>query len=373
MFEVSSLTLVYAIIQNFLGLYFVFLGWGLLGIVYGWLVGLSIASFIGFALTNRYLGISRETYPTKPLIKYSFPLYTSQILTFLASWIDQIFILSFVGAIYDLAKAKEMLGIYYVAVRASVVPSLVFSSALTVLFPLLSELYARNGVNSMKKAFHFSTRYAALIGFPTIIGLATLAYPIVVLFAGQEYVDAALPLTIICISSLPTTLGVATTAILMAMERTKAASLIVITSIISEILALYIALAYLNLGIIGAAISRVVLAIVGLILGLALLKKNPGISFDKEALWKGIASCVVMVFAIVVLDIVRQFFTSSYQFLVIRLSLLPIYVVVGAIAYFISLVALKTIKRRDTELAYEYLPNGLKPIAKLVERIARVK
>jgi len=365
MFELSFIGLIYAIIQNFLGIYLILNGLGLLGIVYGWLAGVVVSTLLSLALTYRYFGISRKSHPIKPLIEFSLPLYLSQILTFFVGWVDQIFVLSFIGAVY--------LGVYYIAVRASVVPSLIFTSIIAALFPQLSELYAQNGATSLKGAFHTSTRYAMLIGFPTIIGLATLAYPIVILFAGLEYAEAAVPLIILCVSSLPTTLGVAITAILWAMGRTKIASLITVASIFSEMFVLYVALVYLNVEILGAALSRVVAAVIGFALGTLSLKKNPGISFDKDALWKGSVSCAIMVFAIVLLDVIRQYFASSQQFLVFRLHLLPIYVIVGAVAYFLSLVALRAIKKQDIELAHEYLPNRLKPIAKWLGRIARVE
>jgi hypothetical protein len=77
---------------------------------------------------------------------------------------------------------------------------------------------------------------------------------------------------------------------------------------------------------------------------------------------------VVLIFA---LDFVRKFFTSPpYQFLVIDLYLLPIYIVVGGAAYFLSLVLLKGIKKRDVELMQEYVPRRLKPVVAILERLA---
>ena len=373
MFELSLVSLVFAGLQSSFGIYFIFTGLGLLGIVYGWLIGVSISLLISLALTYQFLGITRKSHPIKPMLEFSSPLYLANILNFFVSWADQIFVLSYMGAVSGLLEAERILGTYHIAVRASIVPSLLFTSTITALFPQLTELYTQNGAKSLKAAFHTSTRYATLIGFPTIIGLAALAYPIIILFAGWEYKGAALPLIILCISMLPTTLGVAITAILMTMERTKIASLITIVSLISELGVLYIFLAYVNLGIFGAALSRVVMAIVGFALGVFALRKSPGLSFDKDALWKGSVSCAIMVFAIVLLDVVRQYFSSSQQFLIFDLHLLLIYVVVGSVAYFLSLVALRAIKRQDIELAQEYLPSGLKPIAKWLERIAHVK
>ena len=365
MFEMSLVALIFAVLQSFFGVCFILMGWGLLGIVYGWLIGVFVSLVISLTLVHRSLGISRESHPIRPLIEFSSPLYLSNILTFFVSWIDLMFVYSLL--------AEGITGTYYVAVRASVVPSLMFTSIITALFPQLTELHARNGAKSLKTAFHTSTRYAALLGFPIIIGLATLAYPIIILFAGETYVEAVFPLIIVCISTLPATLGVAISVILMTMERTKTASAITITSLFSEVIALYIFLAFLKLGMPGAALSRVISAFIGFALGVFALRKNPGLSFDKDALWKGSASCAVMVFAIVVLDVARQYFTSSQEFLVFSLHLLPIYVVVGTVAYFLSLVAFRAIKREDIELAYEYLPSSLKPIAKWLGRITRVE
>jgi len=373
MFEISFVSLVFAGLQSFFGIYFIFMGWGLLGIVYGWLIGALVSLLVSLALLHRFLGISRKSHPIRPLIEFSSPLYLSSILAFFIGWIDQIFVLSYISAVFDLFEAERILGTYYIAIRASIVPSLMFTSIITALFPQLTELYARNGSKSLKMAFHTSTRYATLVGFPTIIGLATLAYPIIILFAGWEYTEATFPLIILCISTLPTTLGVAITAILMTMERTRTASVITIASLFSEMVALYIFLAYLNLGTPGAALSKVIVAFLGFALGILALRKNPGFSFDKDALWKGSTSCAIMMFAMILLDIGRQYFTSSRQFLIFHLHLLPIYVVVGTVAYFLSLIMLRAIKKQDIELVREYLPHRLKPVAEWLGRIARVE
>jgi len=366
MFSMSLIAFVFAGLQSLFGTVFILMGWDkLLSIVYGWIIGVFVSVLMSLTLVHRYLGVSKESHPIRPLIAFSSPLYLSNILAFFVSWIDLIFVYSLL--------AQGITGAYYVAVRASVVPGLMFSSIIAALFPHLTELYARDGAKSLKTAFHTSTRYAALLGFPIIIGLATLAYPIIVLFAGEKYVEAAFPLIIVCISTLPTTLGVAISAILMATERTKTASTITILSLFSEIITLYIFLAYLNLGTPGAALSRVISAFIGFALGIFALRKSPRLSFDKDALWKGSTSCVIMVFAIVLLDLARQYFTSSQGFLIFSLHFLPIYVVVGAVAYFLSLIAFRAIKKEDIELVHEYLPSSLKPIAKWLERIARVE
>ena len=199
-----------------------------------------------------------------------------------------------------------------------------------------------------------------------IIGLAALAYPLIILFVGRGYVEAALPLTIVCLSALPASLGVAIQPILMTLERTMTVSLISLASIFVDTAICYITLAQLNLGVIGAAWARVIAALVWFGLGVYALRKHVRISFDLEALWKGSVASVIMAVSVVLYRGLEKFTPKLYY-------LIPIYVVVGTVVYVFSLVLLRAVKKQDIELIHDYLPRGLKWIATLIGRIATVK
>jgi O-antigen/teichoic acid export membrane protein len=204
-----------------------------------------------------------------------------------------------------------------------------------------------------------------------IIGTAVLAYPILILFAGIEYAGAALPLIIICFAALSTTVGVAISPILLTLERTKTTSLITMISIFANVAVSYVTLNYLNLGLAGPAGGRVIASIVSLALGTYLLSTVFSLSFDKEAIWKASAASMFMAAMMLLTDVVRQFLTPfPTQFLVIQLRWLPLYVLVGAIAYFLALVVLKTVKKQDIELLQNYLPARLKWITNWFNRLA---
>ena len=361
--DVAILSLVNVIIKAALGIYLVSTGSGLFGVIFGWLGGLIIPSIVGLILTAKHLSLREKPHPAKPLFRFSYPLYIANILGFSATWIDQLFILLFLG--------EGALGVYYIAVRAAMVPALLSTSLVTALFPQLSELYTKGGSESLRDAFHVSTRYTALIGFPMIIGLAVLAYPIMILFAGIEYAEATLPLIIICFAALSTTIGVAIGPILMTIERTKTASLLTIASILTNISVSYVTLTYLNLGLAGPAGARTIASVISLGLGVYLLSTIFSLSFDKEALWKASAASIFMAAMILLTDVVRQFLTPfPTQFLVIQLRWLPLYVLIGAVAYFFALVALKAMQKRDIELFRDYLPARLKWIANWLNRLA---
>ncbi len=198
-----------------------------------------------------------------------------------------------------------------------------------------------------------------------LVGLAALAYPVMAVFAGAEYAEAALPLTIICLALLPTTLGIGISPTLLTLERTKTASLITFIAIFCNAIASYITLAHLSMGMIGPAWARFLAAFIGFGLGAYALKRILNVTFDREALWKASLASLFMATAVTLSRTLESFVSQLY--------LLPFYVIVGTTVYFLSLAVLKAIKKRDVELIQEYLPRGLKRLAVWLGRMALVE
>lgn len=369
--EFALINFVYAFLQSILGILLLFAGLGLLAVVISWLVGIAFSSVTGLILTLRYLGLTRKPHPLKPLINFSSPLYISNIVSFFVAWADPLLIFSYTSVVLGSIEAQKSLGIYYVAIRASMIPMLFSTAIITAIFPQLSELYTQHGLNSLKEAFRVSTRYLALIGFPMIIGLATLSSPIIIIFAGQEYSGAALPLAIISFAALPATLGVTISPILLTLERTKTVSVITVTSIFFNLATSFIALAYLKLGLPGPALARTFSAIMTFGLSVIALKRFFSLSIDTEAVCKATLSSLLMIIAIFLLDVARRIIMPSpNQLFGITLQILILYIIAGVATYFLSLVALKTIKNHDIEMLHDYLPKDFKWIANWLSRLA---
>jgi O-antigen/teichoic acid export membrane protein len=374
MFEVALIGLAYTIISTSVGIYLLYSGWGLYAVVLGWIAGWLIASISSLILTVRYLGVLGKPCSVRPLLNFSFPLYVSNGISFWVGWVDQLLLVSYMSLILGTTEAQRILGIYYVAIRASAVPALFSNSIVSALFPQLSELYTQQGSSSLKDAFRVSARYSVLVGFPLIVGLATLAYPIIILFGGWQYVEATEPMIIISIAALAGTLGVAAGPILLTLERTKISSALSVVSVVLSFFLSYFALAGLGSGMVGVAWARTLASIISLVLTLYVVTRYVPISFDKEAIWKASIASALLAASIVGLDLVRMLLSpSSHQFLVFPLRLLPIYVIVGALAYFFSLVGLRAIKKHDVELIHDYLPRKLKWVADWLGRIAMVE
>jgi lipopolysaccharide exporter len=364
--EVSIIGMAYTLIQVPLSIFLLIAGFGLFSVVLGWVVGLAITATAGLVLAVRYLGLTRKFYPLKPLLRFALPLYFSGSVGYFAGWVDQLVLASF--------TSLDTLGIYYVAVRASVVPALFSSAIITALFPQLSELYTTQGVNSLRDAFRVAVRYAVLIGFPLILGVAVLAYPTIILLAGSEYAEAAVPLIIISFSAMAGAFSIAIGPILLTLERTKIASALSLISVSTTLLFSYIALVVLHFGMVGTAWARTLSAILMVSLNLYVVAHYVPISFDKEAIWKASAASAFMVLAIVGTDLIRMIISpSSYRFLELRLHLLPVYIIIGALAYFVAIILLKALKKQDLELIEEYLPDKLKWVASWLQRLIKVE
>jgi len=364
--ELAFINILYTVLQYVLAIFLVYAGFGVLGIVISWISASALSWLMTFLLTLRSISPSTHVHEFRPLLTFSLPIYISGLLSFIVNWVDQILVLPF--------KGTEALGVYSIAVRASVVPNMVSVAIVTALFPKLSELHSAFGVGGLRDSFKTSTRYATFVGFPVSLMVATLAYPIIVLFATVSYVDAVVPLAIMCIASLPSTLGCAIIPTFYTLKRTKIASLIIGVTITLQALLSFISLAFLSLGLTSVAFSRLFAAIGGLVLGTYVLRLVLKIEFDKEAIWKSAIASIAMVLSLFALELLRMFLDpSSYQPLVLRLRQLPLYAAVGMVTYFLSLIALRALKKRDIELVREYLPNRLRWIVNVLNRIARVK
>ncbi|MCL6495983.1 MAG: oligosaccharide flippase family protein [Ignavibacterium sp.] len=365
--KMAALSLIFVVSQASLGIFLLSLGFGLLGVLYGWIFGYAFACILGLLFSFKYVKgwKTRSAYPLKSLFDFALPLYFSGLLAFVLSWVDQIFVLPYQGV--------ADLGIYGFMIRASGVPMLITTSVFTVLLPQLSQLYVIQGEKGLKEAFFLSSRYAILVGFPLTIGLAVLARPSLILFGGEQYAVATFPLIILCLATLPSILGVAIGPTFMVLNRTKPYSLSIVVSIICNSVLCYFMLTYLDLGILGASLARLISQCVNLVLGFLLLRKIVNLKFDYRMFLKAGVSTGIMAIALIILDLAREGFKFSSQLLVFRLHLLPVYVFFGGFVYVVSIILFRGITKFDIELLGRYLPQSLRSIVNWLSRVARAE
>lgn len=353
--ELAAVGLIFTAVEKIVAIYLLlYPRWGLYSVAIGWLSGYIISLVVSLILTAKFLGIFGKTHEARTLLNFSYPLYLRGILNLGMQWVDRLF----------LGPYLAYLGMYNIAIRIAVVPGLIATSIHIALLPKLSELYAKGTADSLRNAFRLSTRYAVLVSFPIIVGLVALAEPLL-LIAGKDYLEATLPLAILCFAAIPQTLLAAVGPTLLTLERTKIAAIVTASSIISNTAMSYITLYYFNLGMLGPAWARAFAFLVSFGVGVYALRRILSIDFDNEALWKSSAAAVVMAIALVL-------FRHAVKWITLEYTLIPLYVIVGSAVYFFSLVALRAIRKQDLELLRDYLPRRLKGLVVWLDRITFV-
>jgi O-antigen/teichoic acid export membrane protein len=327
-----------------------YLGYGVLGVLIGWIAG-DFANILTYlTLTPLTLRTKTKATPFKlsTLLKYSLPLYGSNLLIFIAGYVDIFLVLTLTG-FYNL-------GIYNAAVLASTVVGVISISIGNVLFPQFSEFYGKYGENFLKEASTKAARYVSLLIIPIAVGAAALSYPIMTLFAGLAYEAAAPPLTVISTGIALSCLTVVVNAILLSLGKTKTVLTATTLAILSDITVCILLIPHL--GVVGAALGRATLAIINLLCLLYAMKRSYGFHYDRAALAKAWLSTLVMALILIALQWVKM-----------ERTLLPLYVAIGILTYAAMLKATKALNHEDAELAKAFLP---KKLGKLVNFTAKI-
>jgi len=326
--------IVYSAVRWGMSIPLLVLGFGLYGILYGWIA--SEIAFVAFSLVLivKSLGPPLFKFNLTRLLKFSWPLSISDWLSFASNWFDRILILALLPL--------SALGVYTVVFRGFQVLFAIPGAIATALFPQYSEIQGRNGIRSVEKASYLASRYLCFITIPLAIGLAATSLPTISLFAGSAYEEGALPLAILGFFLAIVSVGAPISYILLVMEKTVTYSGITIASVLGSTILGVLLLPVL--GVAGASLARGATMLTGLMLTIYMLRREMNLNFDGEALWKSWAASIPM--AVLVL---------SMQYVCYNKFLLPIYILAGATVYLLMLRILNAGKPRDFALMKLYV------------------
>ena len=328
-------------------------GFGLVGVVIGWILGGLTYVILGSLITvrNAYVRILpiRDVIPyLKTLARFSWPLFLTNIVVFLYDWFDQFILLAYV----PLSK----LAVYNVADRAAGVLSLIPLALSTTLFPYYSEQYGKDAQKKIVAGVHGSSRYIALLYTPLALGLIATANPVITLFAGATYASGDVVLAILCLFGGVSSLAASFGGLLLVYNMTATVLLINVASVVGSSVISLVLLPFF--GIAGMAFVRGAAMIISLVLSALALKKHVSIGFDREAVWKSWCAAIAMLVAV--------WLTESLHF---SPYLLPLYIVVGGTVYMVALRLLRTVNENDIELIRNLLGKRAAVITNLLEKI----
>jgi O-antigen/teichoic acid export membrane protein len=324
-------------------------GSGLTAVLIGWSVSSIFISLLPVPFLKRHIGLRGDPFAYRPIVDFSIPVLGSTLIVFISSYADV-----FVTMIYSL---PANVGAYNVAVTASMVlANVIIASVTATLLPAMSRAYGRGGLESVERSFRKASRYVALVYVPAGVGFAALAQPLIWLMAGRSYQESIIPLAIISIFSIALGLSTPVTVGLQSLGRTAVVFKITVIALFAEIIAGLIAVPLF--GIVGASLARSVFFVSTLIYGVLAARTFMRVAFDREAVWKSGLAGIVMAIAVSALQILRA-----------SLLLLPLYVATGALAYLLTLKALRGLSGADILVIERTLPESLRWTMKPIQRL----
>ena len=348
--ETSFSGVVAACIGYSISAFLLALGFGLIGVVVGWVLGdfLGLGLLLFFTHTSFQSTTEDETYPFGNLFKYSMPLYVSGILSYFSGTIDKFVLLFIVGL--------ATLGIYNVALAGTAIVGLVAGSISSSLFPQFSKLYGGHGKMALEKASCSASRYVFFIYMPMAMGFAAVSLPTITLFVGPAYASGWLPLTIVSLTMALTSASVIMGSLFMSLGITR---IFLESNVLSMIIGTALSLVLVApFGMVGVTLAKVAIGVVSFIYFLFRLRRVFGLHFDWDAFRKSLIASAGMAGGVA---IVEYLWMNTY--------FLPMYILLGAGLYLAMLKILKAVNKEDMTLLKQFLP---KRLGKTIDILARL-
>ncbi len=352
--KMALVTVIYILSSRIIAVIMALLGFGVSGVVVGYIIGSLTGLTVAISfIRGKFSNSSHNTTSIKPLLQFSLPLFLSSMALLILTQADIIVLAS---TFPDYA----LIGIYSVAVRSLLALSVIWQPIMLTVFPTISARFGLQDSEGVSNAVKMTSRYLAYTIIPSCIMLAVVAPTALNVFYGPKYVQGATALGILAFSIIVLTLFTLLTTTLTAMGKTKQVLQINLVSALSAV-ALLLSLVPL-FEIIGAAITRLAVQTISLILAAYALQRYVNVQLDREALWKStVASTITIPFLLVMES------TMTKSFPVVQV--LAAEILGGGVIYLASLYTLKALNGQDFELLRQSFPKSFSKVIDVLQSV----
>jgi O-antigen/teichoic acid export membrane protein len=161
--------------------------------IYGGIIVLStsLGYIFNFIYANKYINLFKiySGYNIKRHIKPIALLFAMSLSTSIYVNLDKVMI--------GLISGDKFVGLYVAANKIIIVILAILTSLGTVLLPRMSYYIENDNKNEINRLIRKSIDFVLLISIPATLGIIMLAKPIVLLFAGQDFIEASSTIKII--------------------------------------------------------------------------------------------------------------------------------------------------------------------------------
>ncbi len=190
---IAKVSVVNAVISGLVGILLAWKGFGVWALVYSSLIGSFVGAILGWFVYGWRPTWAFSTQSFKEFFGYGSKLAASGLL-------DTVYNNSYnliIGKVFNAAD----LGFYTRAANFSTFPSSNITSIVSrVTFPLLCKI--QDDDDRLRVVYRKFLRLSAYIVFPLMVGLAVVAYPMIIVLIGEKWAFSATLLTIICFAMM---------------------------------------------------------------------------------------------------------------------------------------------------------------------------
>ncbi len=323
-----------------------------LGIVTGWAVGGIATVILSVYLWQGELPRG-GSYPIRPILAFSLPVFASALITLGQQWGD-------LGIIYVLLGAT-ILGPYYIVVSSVNFLSVLWMPVNQAIYPALSAAHSTGDPREVSDRLATAFRLINLTVLPISAALSVITPTALDIVYGQSYVGEALTLSILSLSSIFVAQGVLLVTTMQAVGHTR--QYLGVTLASTLVFMGFVGLGALPLGTVAGAIGRALLSI--LIVALAKLTLRREISTHvNSALSKAIPLALGVALPLLALD---QFFLMFHPFR----SIFQLIILFGLFVVLYGGISrqLRVFHHGDFAMLHDVLPTRLRPILKMIQSI----
>jgi len=333
------------------------LSFAISGVLAGWILGDAVLLVLALQQSLRTLrgGGGGAGFSMSDLVRYSLYTLLSALIGFGVNQADKVFTLA--------RQGLPELAIYNVAIVAASFAGFAPYALLTVLLPALSALHAAKRMQQMRDMVYSYSRYVSIVVLPVAFGFASITDVALRIF-GQAYVGGLLPSVIVSLATGLTAVGAVYAGALLAAGELRWFTAANVIGLVGMVGVSYFLTPIFGLS--GPAMGRATLMVlVTVIYGFALFRKG-FFEFDLKAFMSAVAGSTVM-------SLVVFFALSFAHSFLLKLAMLPLVVVVGALIYLGSLRALRLLTVEDLEFVRDLTPTKLQFFLPLAAKLVGLR
>jgi len=308
------------IVKLLIQVFAVFIGWGLGGLIVGFIAGLLAAALVNYKFIHLTLTRCNLSH-FKDLSSFAFWTFLSSSGNFVFSNVDTILISLFLSI--------DEVGIYRIAFQLATVSAIAVTALNSVLFPRISRWHTEQNFPMISLVISKAITYSLVLAVPITVGGTLLADRLMYFLYGASFESGSLCLIILLFAEIANIFMYLFTMCLNSVNKPRESFVVMgITAVINIVFNLLLIPVF---GINGAAVAMLGTMLVNAFLAYIFLRPVVAISIEVKSIGYMLLSALIMAGVL----LVYVHFVKIETFVSLLISIL-----LGALIYFVILLKL---------------------------------